>query len=190
MRSWFRKVVDGVQSPAELDQFWRTEDPWGYQAHPHDRIRVGELLAALPRRPYGHTVDLGCGDGFVTLELPGDHVLGIDLSAEAVRWAEQRAARRPDRSRFQFRAASIFDVPQLGLPPADLVVVTGVLYTQYIGSAFAAIDTGLSALLAPGGILISVHIADWNPKSFSLTRLHVHRYPYREYEHVLEVYQR
>ncbi|MBK6685373.1 MAG: methyltransferase domain-containing protein [Deltaproteobacteria bacterium] len=182
--------MGGVQSRAELDQFWQREDPWGYQAHPHDRIRVGELLAALPRRPYGHTVDLGCGDGFVTFELPGERVTGIDLSKEAIGWAEKRAATRVDRERFHFKAASIFDVPQLGLPPADLIVITGVLYPQYIGGAFAAIDAGLSALLAPGGILVSVHISDWYRSSFSLSRLVMHRYPYREYEHLLEVYQR
>jgi SAM-dependent methyltransferase len=182
--------VKDVQSPAELDDFWKKEDPWGYRVHPHDRIRVGELLAALPRRTYERVLDIGCGDGFLTFELPGNQVRGLDLSKEAIRWATERAKARPDAARFTFAAASIFDLGQLDLGTFDLIVITGVLYPQYIAGGFAAIEATIDGLLAPGGVLASVHIGDWYRVGFGLMRLSQHRYAYREYEHVLEVYQK
>jgi SAM-dependent methyltransferase len=179
-----------IQEKGELDAFWRTEDPWQYRSTVDDRLRLAELKAALPRREYRRTLDVGCGDGFVTFELPGERVLGLDLSAEALAWARKAAAARPDGARFEFREASVFDLGSLALEPQDLVVITGVLYPQYIARGFAAIDATVQRLLAPGGILVSVHIGAWHPHGFGLTRLVQRRYAYRQYEHVLEVYQR
>jgi len=179
-----------VQSQEELDAFWQTEDPWGFRNNKADAVRVAELLAALPDRDYGRTLDIGCGDGFLTFHLPGKEVIGIELAERALGWARKTAQSRSDGARFSFVTGSIFDLPLLDLGRFDLIVITGVLYPQYIGDAFSVIDAAVQDSLAKNGILATAHIREWFDHGFSLLRLHRRRYRYREYEHLLEVYSR
>jgi SAM-dependent methyltransferase len=183
-------MPQAVQSQAELDEFWQTEDPWGFRTNKHDAVRVAELLSALPERTYDRTLDIGCGDGFLTFNLPGKEVVGIELAERALGWARKTADSRPDGARFRFVTGSIFDLPLLDLGRFDLIVITGVLYPQYIGDAFSVIDATVQDSLAEDGILATAHIREWYGHGFSLLRLHRRRYRYREYEHLLEVYSR
>jgi SAM-dependent methyltransferase len=183
-------MPQAVQSQAELDEFWQTEDPWGFRTNKHDAVRVAELLAALPERTIDRTLDIGCGDGFLTFHLPGKEVVGIELAERALGWARKTADSRPDGTRFRFVTGSIFDLPLLDLGRFDLIAITGVLYPQYIGDAFSVIDAAIQESLAENGILVTAHIREWYAHGFSLLRLHRRRYRYREYEHLLEVYSR
>jgi len=195
-----------VQSQAELEQFHSAVDPWGYEQNEHDRRRKAVLLSELPRRSYKFVVDIGCGQGFVSRDLPGDRVLGIDISEQAVSHAQQFA-----NERLSFAQGSLFDLPRTvassgvassgvassgvasgglewsGVRP-DLLVITGVLYPQYIGEAKALVYELVDQVLAPGGILVSVHISSWSSSRFPYLMLKNTFYDYREYTHSLEVY--
>ncbi len=179
-----------LESAVELDRFYAVPDPWAYDDNSSDARRVAELRALLPRVQYKRVLDIGCGNAYLTSQLPGDHVLGCDVSSEAVHWAEQRVRARPDRDRFEFFRASLFELDSLGLGCFDLVVVTGVLYPQYVGRAYSLVNIIVSSLVRPDGILVSCHIEDWYDHRFPLTRVAQSRYPYREFEHLLEVFIR
>lgn len=183
--------MDGDLEPLEsIERHWEDPDPWAYDSTPDDEVRAARLLTHLPERRYARTLDIGCGNGFVTLRLPGDEVIGTDISERAVGWARERAAAREDAGRFRFEAASIFDLAGRGLGRFDLVVVTGVLYEPYIGRAFSLVRLIVDDLLADGGVLASVHIDDWFPHRFPYTTLRISIDRYREYHHRLEVQQR
>lgn len=180
-----------LQEKAELDKFYAAKDPWGYEAHPDDARRRAELLGILPRMRARRVLDVGCGDGFVTFALPGEEVVGVDISENAIQHATAAASAREDGSRFSFRTASIFDLDD-HYPAGhfDLIIVTGVLYPQYIGMAKQSVRVKLDTLLAPGGALVCCHIEAWYQPFFWFNRIDQMMYPYRGHTHLLEVYKK
>ena len=72
----------------------------------------------------------------------------------------------------------------------DLIVITGVLYSQYIGKSSSLIYKIIDSLLVPKGILVSVHINDWYNCQFPYLKLKQRFYNYRNYNHKLEIYTR
>jgi len=173
-----------MQSIEELDQWHASDDPWQYESTPDDLRRKAILLSEIPQRTYGHTLDIGCGQGFVTRDLPGNTVTGIDISGQAITHAQRYSS-----STLQFQQASIFDLASCA-ERYDLIVMTGVLYPQYIGNSLTLIYRIVDRLLTNNGILVSVHIDAWYKARFPLLMLKQHFYDYREYTHRLEVYSK
>ena len=175
-----------LQSPDELDRWYGTADPWRYEENPDDARRRDVLLSELPERPYRSVLDIGCGEGFITRRLPGERILAVDLSEAAI----LRARERPD-PRIEFRRGDIFGIVELAAGERfDLVVITGVLYPQYIGAAHSLVYHLVDQVLAPGGVLASVHIDEWYRARFPFLLLDSFVYPYREHLHRIEVYAR
>lgn len=175
-----------LQPGDELDRWHADVDPWGYEQDPEDGRRKAMLLGAIPQREYRSVLDIGCGQGFVTRDLPGMHVTGVDVSAAAVAHAARLRSER-----LEFQVADIFTLPQdLGSRQFDLIIVTGVLYEQYIGRARTLVYLSVDRVLEPGGILISVHIDEWYTARFPYTLVAQQAYPYRQYHHRLEVYRK
>lgn len=178
-----------VQSSSELDAFYQIDDPWGYDTNPHDQRRRSELLSLIGHLRPRRTLDIGCGNGFVTLTLPGKEVIGVDLSEMAVKHARQRASQLANGTRFRFEAMDIFDVDPERLGLFDLVVITGVLYPQYIGGAICVVRAIIDAIAAPGAVIASCHISDWKPPRLAHVLIDEVVYPYWDYTHLLEVVQ-
>ncbi|MBA3748495.1 MAG: methyltransferase domain-containing protein [Solirubrobacterales bacterium] len=178
----------GVQSREELDSFYDCADPWDYDETPDDAARVARLLSALPRRSYERTLDIGCGNGFVTAHLPGREIVAVDLSHKAIAHATRRVPSTDDR-KVSFLARSLFELNPDELGTFDLVVITGVLYPQYIGAAFSVATQAIRRLLANDAIVACVHIDEWNAHRLPLTTLHVSIDRYREFFHRLEIFQ-
>jgi SAM-dependent methyltransferase len=172
-----------IQPQQELDDFYSTADPWGYYNNPHDATRKVRVMAALPRLEYENALDIGCGNGFITNELPAKQVTGLEFSAKAVAWTNQHAA-----PHVKYIQGSIFDLPSLNLPPMDLVVITGVLYPQYIGKSLRLVYVLVDQILKPGGILLCSHIYEWYQARFPYLTISREYFAYREYSQVLEVY--
>lgn len=172
-----------MQSHHELDEWHRDDDPWGYESSQDDRLRKAILLSELPQRHYRNVLDIGCGQGFLTRDLPGDAVTGIDISGEAI-----QKAQKLQNDRLSFRQASLFELTSTVAGPFDLVVITGVLYPQYIGRALNLVYHIVDGMLADDGLLVSVHIDAWYQARFPYLMLKEHFYAYREYTHRLEVY--
>ena len=172
-----------MQSRHELEDWHSAQDPWEYEQHPDDQLRKSILLSELPQRSYRRTLDIGCGQGFLTRDLPGESVLGIDISEEAV-----IKARKWKNERIDFTQASLFELPDKVDDSFDLVIITGVLYPQYIGRALSLVYNIIDGLLVEDGILVSVHIDEWYSARFPYLILKEHFYSYREYTHRLEIY--
>lgn len=94
----------------------------------YDRMTIAiELL-----KPYlgGLTVlDVGCASGRfanMLLEAGAARVVGVDVSEEIIRIADERRLAGPNKDRLEFFAADLVQ-PGLKLPQADLVTSLGVL---------------------------------------------------------------
>jgi SAM-dependent methyltransferase len=182
--------MTAIQSAGDLDAHYREADPWGYRSNADDIRRRQELLGALPRRPFERVLDIGCGNGFVTLALPGQKVVGVDISKEALRWASLASAEEPNPGRFEFLHMSILEPEFERLGRFDLIVVTGVLYPQYVGGALSVVRENIDKALQPEAIIASCHIREWVTCRLPYSLLDVTLYPYRGRTHQLEIYRR
>jgi SAM-dependent methyltransferase len=179
--------MPALQPIEELEAFYGRPDPWEYERSADDARRRTELLSLLPARDPKRTLDIGCGDGFVTFGLPGAQVVGVDISAAAIAWALKARSSRRDAKRFEFRQGSVFELSARELGTFELVVITGVLYPQYIGKGFSVVSQLVDELLVDAGVLVSCHIDEWQPPRFPYTTLDTVVYPYRGLTHRLEV---
>lgn len=172
-----------LQPLDELERWHGISDPWGYELTHDDAYRKAILLSELPQRHYRRVLDIGCGQGFITRDLPGEEIIGIDISSNAIRFAAQHANRKT-----RYVRGSILELDGIVTGEFDLIVITGVVYPQYIGHALNLVYDSICKLLADDAILICVHIDAWYQARFPLLRLREHFYPYKEHTHRLEVY--
>ena len=173
-----------LQSVRDINDWHEKKDPWNYETTKDDQKRKDVLLSELPRSSYESVLDIGCGQGFVTRDLPGKTILGVDVSEAAVKQANENA-----REGLSFQAGSVFDLDrELPKEAYDLVVITGVLYDQYIANGYARAYQAIDHVLKPGGHLVSVHIDEWYRARFPYLMLRSSFYSYREFWHRLEIY--
>ena len=108
-----------------LDQVYSSPDPWGVQTSPDDANRKKIILAVLDRfirdfrdsKPFKCALDIGCGEGWITQDLPATKIMGYDLSKNAL-------ARCPKK------VETISDPKSLN-GQFDLIVGAGILVKQY-----------------------------------------------------------
>jgi len=178
-----------LQTQKELDEFYISEDPWEYDKTPDDLKRRDELIYILPKQKYKRTLDLGCGNGFLTIHLPGESIIGCDISENAILYAKERANKK-NRENIKFLQMNIFDCCPEKIGVFDLIVITGILYPQYIGSGNSIIRLIVDKLLHSNGILVCCHIDEWYNIRFPYVPLDTVIYPYRNFMHRLEVYKK
>src|SRR5260370_39415966 len=80
--------------------FWR--DPHFVKLYEGDTVDCYLALVARHGGPRLRILDVGCGAGYVTLELAraGHHVVGIDISASCIATARQTLATNPFKENF------------------------------------------------------------------------------------------
>ena len=102
-----------MQSKEELEQWYQNPDPWAYKTTIDDSYRKDQILSMFDL-DYTRALDIGCGEGFLSKDLPAIEIHGIELSDLA-------ASRLP------------WNVQRVYAPQGfyDLVVTTGTLYEQY-----------------------------------------------------------
>ena len=101
-----------MQSKEELEEWYKTPDPWAYQITEDDAKRKEIILEMLPYN-YQRALDIGCGEGFITANLPAADIHGIEISDTAA-------------SRFPWNVKRVLE--PVGV--YDLVITTGTLYHQ------------------------------------------------------------
>ncbi|WP_029251848.1 PIG-L family deacetylase [Paraoerskovia marina] len=97
---------DGASSlPAEFfDDFYSGRaDPWGFETRWYEERKRALTLAALPRRRFASTLEVGCSTGVLTAELAGrsDRVLGIDIARAPLEVARRRLGPAVELGTFQ-----------------------------------------------------------------------------------------
>lgn len=160
-----------MQTKEELEKFYEQEDPWDYTKTEDDyrRRRIIVALANLYAGGAETVLDLGCGEGFITKELPGERKFGIEISDRAVsRW--------PEGITRLYR-------PQGGY---DVVLASGVLYGQY---DYEKLRQWIKE--SAQDILITCHYDKMGEAhdKFDFEQIFYAEFPYRQGKQILRVYR-
>lgn len=141
-------------SDAAFDaMFAGSEDPWGFETSWYERRKRAVTMAALPRQQLGRVLEVGCSTGVLASELAerATSLLGVDLSAEAVRRARTRLE---DRRSVR---VELLRAPQQWPPGTfDLVVLSEVGYFWQPEELDAALSRTVASL-ADDGLLLLCH---------------------------------
>jgi hypothetical protein len=154
-----------MQSKEELENWYLKEDPWKYKTTEDDYIRKEKIISLL--KNYNKALDIGCGEGFITKDLPAKEIFGIELSDNA-------SLRLPP------------NVNRLQTPDGkyDLVITTGTLYQQYNHQQITEwIKECASYHILVGGI------KDWMIWSDFGKIINEIEFKYREYTQVIRLYE-
>ena len=154
-----------MQTKEELEHWYAVSDPWLYRQTLDDQIRKDLILDFLPLK-YQRALDIGCGEGFVTTDLPAIDIHGIEISDNA-------AHRLPWNVKRVHQPEGVY----------DLVMTTGTLYHQYNHAQIAEWIRRASAR----HVLIA-GIKDWLvPYNFG-TPIASKEFKYREYTQSVILY--
>ncbi len=125
-----------------------SRDPfWNHSTHYH------RLVPRVAPPPWTRVLDVGCGEGLLTRRLAPlttDEVVGVDVSADAVRRAEAQA----DSPRLRYVCGDVLEVDVDG--PYDLVTCVAMLHHVPLRAGLER----LHELTAPGGTLVVVGLAN------------------------------
>lgn len=155
-----------MQTKEELEHWYAVPDPWLYKQTVDDEIRKNLILDFVPLK-YQRALDIGCGEGFVTCDLPAIEIHGIEISDNAAR-------RLP------------WNVKRVHSPEGlyDLVMTTGTLYQQYNHQQITEwIRQSSSHHILVGGI------KDWMIWSDFGKVIKEIEFQYREYTQIVRLYE-
>jgi SAM-dependent methyltransferase len=127
-------------------------DPWDYCTSSYEREKYLATLAALPARPLGQVLEVGCSIGVFTAQLAPrcERVVGLDFSARALALARERVG---ELTNVQLCQASFPEQAPDG--PWDAVVCSEVLY--YLDrEPFEQAERWLAAQLRSGACVVAV----------------------------------
>jgi hypothetical protein len=152
-----------------LEKWWSTPDAWDYKTTEDDYRRKEIILNTLEQfGEFNRALDIGCGEGFLTTDLPAKKIEGYEISDNA-------AARLPKNVKRTTDPIGHF----------DLVVATGVLYRHYFYERLHTIIRTHAS-----GIVLTCNIKEWEvnqlPPEKQILEL---EFPYREFTQKLRVYK-
>ena len=121
------------------------------------------MLEQLRLQPGMVVCDMGCGNGFYTLQmapqvLPGGEILAVDIQAEMLRLLEDRAE-KSDLSNVRLIHSTVID-PRLPVGKVDLILCVDVYHE------FSHPELMLKAMrssLSPKGLLVLVEFREEDP---------------------------
>jgi LmbE family N-acetylglucosaminyl deacetylase len=126
-------------------------DPWGAESRWYEERKRGLLLAALPRRRFGRTLEVGCSTGVLSEALLArtETLVATDSSPTALALAGERLSDRAD--------LRLMTAPQEWPEGAfDLVVVSEVGYFLSPAGLDGLVDR-VAAGLSPEGVVVLCH---------------------------------
>lgn len=117
-----------MQSKAKLDKWYEKRDPWNYQSNPDDHNRKMIILdRLLPYGTFDRAFDIGCGEGWITKDLPAHDIYGFDISINAMRQLPDNVTKMTTpllNRQYDFKDS----ITNLNF---DLIIATGVFYRDY-----------------------------------------------------------
>jgi len=169
---WGESTVDAMAHgiPPWVD-IRRTEGfsrpvPGAWDDHRMHHVLFGEALAffltEVSRYRSAHTLDLGCGAGWLSLELArtGLHVTGIDVSEGQIDVARRYAASVEHPSTFGGLHYTVADLSRLDLAPSSYDVITAWGALHHI-SALDHLLRQVHRALKPEGVFLVYDDIDW-----------------------------
>lgn len=173
-----------MQPKEEIEQHYDKPDPWGYQNHPEDFIRKQKIVGAcnsnIPEGQYkfATSLDVGCGEAWITRDLPAKDKYGFELSHNA-------------RRRWPINVRNVDNYPEKTF---ELVIATGVMYGHYDSMAF------IKMLARSTRIVVTCNIKDWEVSAMSdanllrtvcgIEQIYEEEFAYREYIQKLRVFKK
>ncbi len=157
-----------MQDVREIEASYQTPDPWGYQTNPEDAYRKDMILSLLNGRRFKRALDIGAGEGWITRDLPADHLFGYEVSDTA-------ASRFPVFVRRETKPSGKY----------DLIIACGVMYSHYDWRRFIDLIKEHAS-----GVVILCNIEAWEvPEVAELgVPLMEGTFPYREFIEKLRFY--
>ena len=153
------------QTKQDLEDWYKISDPWSYESTHDDIVRKDRILSILDS--YDNALDIGCGEGFVTKDIPAKNIFGLDISDNA-------ALRLPPNVKRVI-------VPEMKY---DLVMSTGTLYKQYDHETISKwIKEHSNRHVLVGGI------KDWIIWSDFGNIVNEIEFKYRQYTHIIRLYE-
>ena len=178
VKDYFRDLI--VDNNMFLKNRWEShyqntgEDPWGYKSNSDDIYRKDRIISLAkeyaPVAGFSKALDIGAGEGWITMDLPAEEIFGYDASALAM-------------SRFPSNVKPLYRV----LGRYDCIIATGVLYDSYNyrGTIKKINKCGTS-------IVITSHIKDLE-KGISMinaTQVYQEEFNYKEYIQIARVFKK
>jgi hypothetical protein len=158
-----------MQSKKEIDDSYKDGSPWDYETNPEDAKRKKIILSRLDKYgPFMRALDLGCGQCFITRDLPANEIFGYELSDNAA-------------SRFPSNVKRVL-TPEHGY---DLVVATGVFYDHYDYQTILRLVKKHASQ-----IFLTCNIKEWEVpelNEFNSKVIHEEFFPYRDYTQHLRI---
>lgn len=155
----------GKSTKAQLERMYKHIDPWGYKTNPDDAKRKSIILKVLEGHIFDKALDIGCGEGFITTDLPAKEIYGYDIS-------EIATSRLPENVKYMYPIVGQF----------DLVIATGVLYRQY-----DYVDIINTINEVANGVILTCNIASWELR-IPCVSFFEYEFPYRNYIERLALY--
>lgn len=170
-----------MQSKEELEKHYVNPDPWGYKTNPEDQRRKRHLIDIArmfgheysdPRFLFKRALDIACGEGWITGNIPAFDVEGYEISDLAAsrfpKWVKRAS---PPEGKY------------------DFVMATGCLYGHYDWKSIV----GLINAHAEGIVMVS-NIESWEHKpaisSIEGKEIFTATFPYNEHNQKVRVFRR
>lgn len=170
-----------MQSIDEIEEAYKTPDPWGFQTNPDDAIRKKEIIAAClsQRTIYAKALEIGAGEGWITKDLPAVERHGLEVSMNARRRMPPEVIPR-----------SVISIED----KFNLIVAPGCMYSHYDYLLFfKIIELNLSDLC---GFVVTCNIAEWERKELKeenflgMKQVFEKEFSYREFVQKLRVFRK
>lgn len=154
-----------MEQKSELEKWYSKKDPWEYEKTVDDVLRKDIILSKITGK-YLRALDIGCGEGWITKDLPAKEIYGIELSDNA-------AKRFPKNVKRIIKPEGKY----------DLIIATGVLYQHYDHQTFIQWIKDHAS-----GLVLLCNIKEWEvPLDLPNEQENV-EFPYREFTQKLRIY--
>jgi len=156
-----------MQSKEEIEKWYSKEDPWSYKTTQDDLDRKKIIINFLDGYIYEKVLDLGCGEGFITTNLPAKEIHGLEISDTA-------SARFPNNIKRVLAPEGKY----------DLVTTMGTMYKQYNhAEIYEWIKSSATKHILIAGIDSWLLPYDYGKL------LKEKKYKYRQFEQILQLYE-
>ena len=168
------------------DNWYRVGGIWEHYNTFDDRTRLTTITSKIAKYTPVSVADVGCGNGFITEAIPAISVTGYDNDINTLRIISRLSNGHRTYVQADITSPNVF----VGYTPVDMIVITGVLYRQYLEGKEQIVLNNLNTLLKTNGVLLSCHIAPWLYIAIPYKRLEFEVFDYREYRQKLEIYRK